>query len=79
MLTAWYQNAFLRMTVLLGGLLLVLSGCHYHHLGGHSYRGGGHYSGGYDRGGHRDYGYDRRGHRGRHGGGHRRGGWRGRH
>ncbi len=78
MRTPWYQNAFLRMTLLLGGLLFALSGCHYHHIGGHGYYNGGHYGGGYYRGGHHRHGYHRGGHRRHHGRGHRRGGWHGR-
>lgn len=80
MQVAWFRLSVLRMIALLGGLLLVLSGCHLHHRG-HGYNGGGHHGGGYYKGGDRGhhggdrYRYKDRGHGGGH---HRGGGWRGR-
>ena len=64
MATTWYQSSVLRSIALLGGLLLILSGCHLHHHGRHGYHGGGYYSGG----GHYDRGYHRGGGRRHHGG-----------
>lgn len=74
----WFQPSALRTVALLGGLLLILSGCHFHHRG-HAHYGGGYHGGhhgGYERG-HRGGG--RFFNRGFRRGGHSRGGWRGRH
>lgn len=75
--TAWFRRSRVMMMALLGGLLMVLSGCHLHHYGLHGFYRGGHHGGGYyDRGGHRGGHYHGNRHRRHHG--HRRGGWRGR-
>ncbi|MEL6964574.1 MAG: hypothetical protein AAFO01_17610 [Pseudomonadota bacterium] len=73
------SRPMLRSLLIVGGLAVVLSGCHYHHgyfRGGFGYHGP-HYGGGYSRG----YGYKRHGYHHRrhsyHRHGPRRGGWRG--
>ena len=74
MLKVLLQRPFLRFSLMAGGLVLALSGCHFHHgyVGGSfGYHGGG-YHGGHYRGHHhhKRYGHHRR---------HSRSGWRGRH
>ena len=70
---AWIWHPMLRLTLIAGGLAVVLSGCHLHHgywRGGFGYQGGGYHGGSHYRGQH---GYKRHGHhrRGRHHGGRR--------
>ena len=49
MVKTWPGRPFLRMALIAGGLMLVLSGCHLHHgyvHGGYSYYDGGGHRGG---------------------------------